>query len=81
MSRYKSLYYELLPSVVTITTSIGFFTGINSISVKQQNPQFFTPMINMLGCTTIGAIIGCTYPISLPACGLYVILYPPKKEI
>ncbi len=80
MSRYKSLYYELLPSVVTITTSIGFFTGINSMFAKQQNPQFFTPMINMLGCTTIGAIIGCTYPISLPACSLFIILNPPKKE-
>jgi hypothetical protein len=38
-------------------------------------------MINMLGCTTIGAIIGYTYPISLPACGLFIILNPPKKEI
>lgn len=80
MNRYKSLYYELLPNVITLTTSIGFFTGINSMFVKQQNPQFFTPMINMLGCTTIGAIIGYTYPISLPACSLFIILNPPKKE-
>ena len=80
MSRFKSLYYELLPSVITITTSIGFFTGINSMFEKPQNPQFFTPMINMLGCTTIGAFIGCTFPISLPACSLFIILNPPKKN-
>lgn len=33
----------------------------------------------MLGCTMIGAIIGYTFPISLPACGLFIILNPPKK--
>ena len=80
MSRFKSLYYELLPTVITITTSIGFFTGINSMFEKQQNSHFFTPMVNMLGCTTIGAIIGYTFPISLPACSLFIILNPPQKK-
>ena len=78
MSRFKSLYYELLHPVITVSTSIGFFTGLTTI--KQQNVPFFTPMINILGCTTMGAIIGCTFPISLPICSLYIIFNPPTKE-
>lgn len=85
MSKFKTLYFDLLPSITIITSGIGAFTGFTSIldmnkynnNKYNNNTIIIRPMVNFLGCTTIGTFIGITYPISLPICSLFVIF---KKD-
>ena len=77
--KYKELYGELSTVFVPMTTLLGFFTGIISLSSdKNVSPNFvFT---NMIGYTSIGMITGITYPISYPLLAGYV-LYNNSKKI
>lgn len=70
----RKLYFELLGPVISVSTTIGLFAGIEKCLTRKQHTSI-TPFSDILGTTSLGAIIGITYPVSLPVLTGYVIFF------
>ncbi len=62
-------YKQLLPIMVIPSSAIGFVTGIHS-TTKNSSMEMFS---NWVGYTSIGMIVGITYPVSFPLLAGYVV--------
>ena len=68
----RKLYFELLGPVISVSTTIGLFAGIEKCITRKQHTAV-SPFSDILGTISLGAIIGITYPVSLPVLTGYVI--------
>ena len=78
MSRYKYIYFDLLPIVVPSTTVLGILTGMIAHSDPKRPMDGFT---NIIGYSTIGIITGFTFPISFPLISAYVLIKNKQNSI
>ena len=72
LNNFKLLYSTLAPFITTSTTTLGIFSGlmVDKCSDKTTSPQYnIAKYAIMYGAS--GAIIGITFPISLPVITLY----------
>jgi len=74
----KSIYFDLLGPVVTVSTTIGFFSGIGKYQSRKEYTAV-TPFIDRLGNSSLGFMIGMTYPVSLPVLSGFVIFSESDK--
>jgi hypothetical protein len=74
LKNIKLLYSSLAPFITTSTTTLGIFAGltVDKCSDKTTSPQYNIAK-NAITYGATGAIIGATFPISLPAIIFYTI--------
>jgi len=71
MSRYKELYFAILPIPFMTSSIFGIANGMNyAFDNKCNSIEKFSGMI---GFTSIGMITGIIYPISFPILAGYIL--------
>jgi hypothetical protein len=74
LNNCKLLYLTLAPFITTSTTTLGIFAGltVDKCSDRTKSPQYNIAK-NAIMYGVSGAIIGATFPISLPAIIIYTV--------
>ena len=71
-NKIRDLYINAMPILALYSTFMGISTGI---STNNRIPDIrpFDMYSNLIGYTSLGIIIGITYPVSYPILGYYVL--------
>jgi hypothetical protein len=61
-----NFYKRSIKDVVPFSAAIGFVSGITDIINNQEKTPALFKFSSVIGYTTLGVVVGVTYPISFP---------------